>query len=338
MKNLQNQSQELTDFYSKDFYFSYSSINKLLFSPNAFYNHYILKQKEDSTAAHLVYGRALHNMLLENNFDDQFIILPGKFPSDNIKKVIDNIFQKHYLIQDNNLLSLDDFNSEILNELLSINLYQSLKTDVQRLEKVISQDTKDYFEFLKKSIDKTVIDQITYDRAKEAATILKNNETISSLMNLNNDAAEGIKTFNELKLETKLENYNFGLKGILDNVIVDQKSKTVFINDLKTTEKPIQNFPESVDYYKYWMQASTYFILVINTLLKDEVDLADWNVHFTFIVIDNYNNVYPFQVTDETFSEWLTEFTQGILPIVDYHYSNKDYTLPYELAVGNVKL
>jgi hypothetical protein len=42
-------SNELDNFYKKDFYFSYSSINKLLFSPRMFYNHYVLKQKEDST-------------------------------------------------------------------------------------------------------------------------------------------------------------------------------------------------------------------------------------------------------------------------------------------------
>ena len=42
-------NEELERFYSEKFYFSYSSINKLLFSPRVFYNHYILKQKEDST-------------------------------------------------------------------------------------------------------------------------------------------------------------------------------------------------------------------------------------------------------------------------------------------------
>lgn len=338
MNHLQMMNQEVIDFYSKDFYFSYSSINKLLFSPNAFYKHYILNQKEDSMAAHLIYGRALHCMILENNFDDQFIVSPGKFPSDNIKQIVDNVFNKHYLQQENKSLTLDDFNSAILNELLSINLHQKLKTDLQRLEKVISEETKSYFEFLKTSLNKTPIDQLTYNRVKESAEILKSNEIVSSLMNLKNDAADNIVTFNEVKLETKLSNYKYGLKGILDNVVVDKESKIVFINDLKTTEKPIQNFPESVEYYKYWIQASTYFILVVNTLLKDEVDIRDWNIHFTFIVIDNYNNVYPFQVSDDTFSKWLYEFENLILPIVNYHYDKKDYTLPYELAIGNVKL
>lgn len=336
---MNNNAPELEEFYNKEFFFSYSSINKLMFSPNAFYKHYVLNQREDSVDAHLIAGRALHCFLLEEDkFDEQFIILPGKFPSDSIRTVVDNIFNKHFLQQENNSLTLDDFNSEILNELLQINLYQKLKTDTQRLGKVKTDDALEYFEFLKKKKDKSVIDLDTYNRAKESAEVIKSNETISSLMNLKGDAADGIKTFNELKLQTKLSDQPFGLKGILDNVLVDEESKTVFINDLKTTSKPIQKFPESIDYYNYWIQAAVYFILTVNSLLKDEVDLDDWNIHFTFVVIDNYNNVYPFQVSDDTFSKWLLAFEKEVLKIVNYHYTKKDFTLPYELALGNVKL
>ena len=31
-------------------------------------------------------------------------------------------------------------------------------------------------------------------------------------------------------------------------------------------------------------------------------------------------------------------YFEDIEDIVKYHYENKDYTLPYELAIGNVKL
>jgi hypothetical protein len=55
-------------------------------------------------------------------------------------------------------------------------------------------------------------------------------------------------------------------------------------------------------------------------------------------MIDNYNNVYPFQVSDDTFSKWLLAFEKEVLKIVNYHYTKKDFTLPYELALGNVKL
>ena len=61
-------------------------------------------------------------------------------------------------------------------------------------------------------------------------------------------------------------------------------------------------------------------------------------INFTFIVIDKYNQVYPFQVNPKTMKEWLVDFRNLVLPVLDYHYIEKDYNLPYELALGKIKL
>ena len=69
------------------------STDKLLFSPRMFYSHYVLNQREDSTDAHLVAGRVLHCLLFEpEKYDDNFVSLPGKLPTDSQKKIIDNTF------------------------------------------------------------------------------------------------------------------------------------------------------------------------------------------------------------------------------------------------------
>jgi hypothetical protein len=57
----------------------------------------------------------------------------------------------------------------------------------------------------------------------------------------------------------------------------------------------------------------------------------------TFIVIDKYNLVYPFQVSEESMSQWKKDFRE-VLKIATWHYENKKYDLPYGLAVGNIKL
>ena len=104
-----NGSDELELFYKKKFYFSYSGLNKLLFSPGLFYNHYILNNREDSTDTHLIAGRVLHCLLLEEDrYDDQFITMPGKFPTDSQKKIIDTIFKQH-LVVGNDTLTLSDY-------------------------------------------------------------------------------------------------------------------------------------------------------------------------------------------------------------------------------------
>jgi hypothetical protein len=74
-----------------------------------------------------------------------------------------------------------------------------------------------------------------------------------------------------------------------------------------------------------------------NNLIKEKADASEWKIVFTFIVIDKYNQVYPFQVSEETLSMWMESFSE-LLNVLNYHYEKKDYTLPYNLAIGNVKL
>jgi hypothetical protein len=331
-------SEELTQFYKNKFYFSYSSINKLLFSPRSFYSHYVLNQREDSIDPHLVGGRVLHCLLLEpENFEKEFILMPDKFPTDSNRILIDNIF-KNYLSIENNTLLLEEFQKEILTDLLNSNLYQTLKTDQQRLDKILTDQNKNYFEFLKTKQNKALVDPIIYANCIETVAMLKSNLEVRALLYLDREISDDhITVFNELPLKHNVNNLPFGYKGILDNVVIDTESKTIIINDLKTTGKGLLDFPETVKYYKYWIQASIYYHLVYDKYVKDKPDAKDWTIVITFIVVDKYNQIYPFQVSQESLEIWLKDFDK-IIDIVKYHYENKDFTLPYELAVGNVKL
>ena len=141
-------SQELINFYNSKFYFSYSSLNKLLFSPKMFYKHYVLREKEESLDSHLVEGRLLHCLLLEpEKFDDYFTIVPGKVPSGNNKQIVHDIFNK-YNSEELSGKTLNDFEDDIIQVLLSMNLHQTLKTDQQRIDKILISDNIDYFNFL----------------------------------------------------------------------------------------------------------------------------------------------------------------------------------------------
>jgi hypothetical protein len=333
-----NGSDEMEKFYQKKFYFSYSGLNKLFYSPALFYSHYVLNQREDSTDPHLVGGRVLHCLLFEpDNYDDNFISLPGKLPTDSQRKIIDNIFRIHLSVGNNSLL-LGDYSTDILTQLLTANLYQSLKTDQQRLEKILTEENKEYFEFLKKSLDKTIVDQPTLDGCKVQVEILKSNKDVRALLQLDKSEEDThIETYNELHIKVEHEQLPFGFHGVLDNVVVDNEAKMLFINDLKTTGKSIQDFPEAVEYYKYWIQGVIYLILATDKFLKDKPDAASWKVQVTFIVIDKYNLVYPFQVSAETMSEWRRDF-KNVIQIAQWHYENKRFDLPYDLAIGNVKL
>ena len=331
-------SEEINNFYAEKFYFSYSSINKLLYSPRVFYNHYILKQKEDSTDAHMIAGRLAHCLLLDpQSYDEQFIMLPGKIPTDSNKVIIDHIFNNNYLPMQNDSLTLEDFPQEILNQLLVNNLYQSLKTDPQRIEKILTDNNKEYFNFLKLKESKTVIDPAIKKQADDTVEVLKLHPQVRSLLGLDKSGSDKLLVFNEIMCSSDWEVFNFGFKGILDNVVIDEESKTVFINDLKLTNRPIQDFAGSVEKFRYDIQCTIYRGLAYDRFIASREDAKEWNMVFTFIVADKFNQVYPYQVSDETANMWQSEF-YNVVNKLNYHYENRDYTLPYELALGNVKL
>jgi len=330
-------SDELKQFYSSKFYFSYSGINKLLFSPSWFYNHYILKEKEDSVDSHLVNGRVIHCLLLNpQDFDDEFIIIPGKMPGTGSRTIVDEIFKIHLESSDDSL-TLDKYEASILSLLATINLHQSLKTDEARVKKILTPDNISYFEFLKSKEGKTLLDDKTYVYCKQCVDSIKENESITALLQL---GESDLEVYNEVKVSTDrviTGKFAFGFKGILDNIVIDKEKKILFINDLKTTGKPLIDFPDSVEYYRYWLQAAMYYNLAYYRYLADKDDHQEWSIQFTFVVVDKYNQVYPFQVTPKTMREWMERLDKVLLQVV-YHYEKKDYTLPYELAVENLKL
>lgn len=314
------------NFYKKKFHFSYSGFNKLLFAPSAFYKHYILNQREDKMEQHLIEGSLLHCLLLEEDkFHDKYVVSPVNLPGDSIKNVVDKVFVRA-LVTNNLDLSLEQNEFEILDILKEINLYQSLKTDAQRVEKVITDASISYYNFLTTKGDKAVIDEETLTKVKGYAEIVRSNEKITSLLNIG-----GAFSMSEVPfvMDTK---YAFGLRGFVDNVNIDHGAKVIYINDLKTSGKLLQDFPETVEYYKYWLQAAVYCKLV-----RANYGLSDYKIKFHFIVVDKLTQCYAFEVSQVTLNSWMDKLDE-IMKIADYHYTNRKFDLPYEYEVGNVIL
>ena len=106
-----------------------------------------------------------------------------------------------------------------------------------------------------------------------------------------------------------LYDYKFGLKGYVDKYIVDDESKTITIVDLKTTAKPLDNFAETVDFYNYWLQAAVYSLLVVKNVDENQ---QDYKIIFKFVVIDKYDQVYVFPVSEPTLVRWMTSLKQTL--------------------------
>ena len=349
---------------AKDFYFSYSSLNKLLGNPRLFYKEYILGDKEIKTEKYLLEGSVIHNLLLEpDTFSDKFCVTPS-LPSPNSIQIIKQIFQIYedrLHVTDNPDLfnkiestppitksKLADFEDEILDCLETMGLHQKVGKE-KRAFKIIEPKGIDYFEHLKNSKGKIIIDSEILSKCTESVLLIKEDEKIMSL--LGQDETEGKAVFNELEIieefstindgliVSNAKNLSFkGLKGIVDNVVIDQENKLVTINDFKTTSKSLDEFEKSVEYYNYSLQASIYLILVntwVSKLLSDSY--SDYQIKFNFIVFDKYNYLYAFPVSEETLMRWKSELINSLY-MANYCKQTNSYNLPYKYLTGSVSL
>jgi len=336
MTNLTTKEKEEI-FYSEKLYHSYSSLSKLMYSPALFYKDYVLKETEPAIGKHLIEGKLIHSLMLDkSNFDDLFIIAPSGLPSDNTLKVINVVYKAHLerkeeieSIADWENLTLSEYTECILDALIDMDLHQSLKTDEQRINKIINEVSNDYWLFLNKKQNREIIDMDMLVKCEEFAEKLKNNEQVTKLL-LNHDVIS-----NELLLKLEIPNSLLGLKGILDNLGINHEDKTIYINDLKTSNKPLKDFPESVEFWNYWLQAVIYKKLVEETC-SDYIKKG-YKIVFNFIVIDLYKQVYCFEVSDTTYDLWISKYND-LIKEAEWHFSNRNYTLPYKLLISKFTL
>lgn len=327
------------EFYKKDFNFSYSSLSKLMWNPAIFHAMYILGIKEERQESHLVQGSLIHCLLLEPEmFPQKFIVSPDNLPTGNPRIVVDRVFKHHQELYKNgdHRENLEEFDGAILDVMKDMNYYQNLKTDQQRLDKIITDETKNYWKFLHLKKDKIIIDQESHTFCINAVELVKRNEKVCNLIGCGVTDFDQKDVYNELPIDCKIIDKPFGLKGIVDNLVIDHAAKVIRINDIKTTAKELKDFPETVEFYNYWLQAIIYNILVANQF-KEQIELNNYKLEFHFIVIDKNFQVYPFLVSDATLTLWLARFFK-LIDEAHWHYVNKSYELPYKFATGSVTL
>ena len=143
-----------------------------------------------------------------------------------------------------------------------------------------------------------------------------------------------VETLSEKYLKSELIDCDFGLHGYIDYYSVDTDKKEVVICDLKTTGKTVSEFKDTVDFYNYWLQAAIYMKLVYDTLGDKR---NEYNIDFKFIVIDKYDQVYVFDVSNNTVNDW-ADGLGGAINTAKFHYNSRNYSLPIEFLTNKIKL
>lgn len=326
------------EFFSKKMFYSYSSLNKLLWNPQAFYQMYVLGLKEERLDAHLVQGKLIHNLLLQpGKFNDEFILMPSSLPSGTLRIVVDRVFNHYKEMSENGdqRTELSEFPNAILDVMRDINYFQNLKTDQQRIEKILTPDAISYWEFMKTKGSKTLVDESTLKFCSNVVELIKKNTDLCTLLGLNVSEFDNIQVMNELSVELDIPTKPYGLKGIIDNIVINHDKKVVTINDLKTTGKDLKDFAETVEYYGYWLQAIIYTLLA-GQMFREHIERG-YDLKFNFVVVDRTYQTYAFPVTEKTLSTWLDRF-DTTMQTAQWHFDKRDYSLPYEFANGLVSL
>lgn len=299
---------------------SYSSINKMLFSPKLFYSHYILNEREEKIESYLVEGKLVHCFILQpEEFENLFTVAPGKVPTANVLKILHSLHKQ----VDGGSSKLKDHQDLILEELKLQNLYQSFKEDEKRLAKILTDDNQNYFEFLFNRQGKDLVDEDMVERCKAYAQVMRDEPTIAAHLELTK--SDAFKVMNEIPLDLKNYKGQFGLKGILDRLVIDEFGNAEVI-DVKTTGKTISDFPDTIEFYNYWLQAAIYV-----TLVSKISDIPIEKISYSFWVIDKYEQVYNFGVSKDTIAEWLKRFEEAYSKAT-YHIENVRYDVPYEFC------
>jgi len=338
MPSVDEMLQRQEEFFSKNTYLSYSGLSKLMFSPKLFYMHYILNQKDDVSSKEMIEGKLIHCLFLNpEDFDKEFVLMATDIPTASHKEALDRLYQ-HYLFlkaSGDERVTLYDFKDAIIDILEDMNLFQSLKTDSQRLDKIITEKNVSYWEYLQSAEGKTNIDHGMYQYAKEIVEQIKNNPHILKVMGyITDNITDNVEKHNEIMLAApSAPTFNFGLRGIIDNLVIDHTNKMIRVNDLKKTSKDIKSFTDSIEYYKYWVQAAIYYHLVQNVYLSTP-KYKDYTFEFRFIVVDSYTQIAPIKVSEKTLIEWINKTNQELAK-ADYHFATRNFDLPYEFLLNN---
>jgi len=82
------------------------------------------------------------------------------------------------------------------------------------------------------------------------------------------------------------------------------------------------------------MQASIYTMLVLKNIPDG---IQGYKINFNFIVVDTYNQVYNFEVSEQTMQTWGSQLME-VIKACKYHLEEMNFDLPYEFINNKVVL
>jgi hypothetical protein len=231
-------------------------------------------------------GKLVHLFLLE---PAGFIVADVEKPSPAIQAVIDDMYR--------NGDSSKGFTESELLLAASRTGFQSRWGDEARLKQLDTKQNKEYFNFLIDSKEYLFLSSNDKKIVESALSSVSKHPYANLLINGNE--WDGYECYNELAVESQCTVTGFGLKGLLDRVMIDHMNKKIIIPDLKTTSKAVDSFTLSYVNYRYYRQHAFYGYLIETSDMFGELVKKGYRTEYKSVVVNiNPNGLFETRVFD----------------------------------------
>lgn len=142
----------------------------------------------------------------------------------------------------------------------------------------------EYWEILKSSEGKTVINMDTFEKVMACVEALKTSEA-TKLYFGDDPKPDGIEVFCQLKFKATLNGVDYRI--MMDCMVCDHINKTIRCIDLKTSHKKVWDFAKSFIEFSYQLQGRLYSRVLKDNILRDEYFKDFTILPYLFIVVNN---------------------------------------------------
>lgn len=267
----------------------------------------------------LVFGSAVHELSLQpESFE---LITEVDRPTAKTGFIADIVYN------DSGKLPSDD---ELINAAIEVNYYKGLLTEnkLSKLKSNIETYLIDRAKFENSYNNNKVpiyLDSKSREKLNLCLNALNSNSKIQDLLHpvgILEDPVVGNEKTILLDIEVTPDNRNpviLKLKSKLDNFTIDFDTNTIFVNDIKTTGKLVNEFDEAINKFHYYREIAMYSWL-LSLVAEKYYGLKNPTIKGNFLVVSTIPNYYTKVVpmTKKLFKKGFNEFKKLVTLIAKY--------------------
>ena len=272
----------------------------------------------------------LDKVMNDNTFKQKYFLFDGNKPSATLGELCDIIVKNYDKIP----------NTETVLKIVKHNAFWSNLKEDTLLKRFDNDEFWNYMKIMFSVKDRIIVTSNDYNDALECVSLLLNHKHTQKLFN------NGFENHYQYKFNFTYKGFN--LRGIIDKMSIDHKSKIIYMEDIKTGSSKAEEFVKSFIKYCYYFQESVYSLAFDK--ICEELKLENYTLApFKFIFIGRHEKVpHVFEVSEKWHQGALNGFTtksgfkyKGLnenLDLIYYHWKNKAYDFSKDVYEQNGSL